>query len=211
MNAGGGPPKMTADEWRTDLDFMAGEMERVHKDLFHKVSRRHYGAAVKRLRERVHLLARHQVIVEIARVVAMVGDAHTTGYLTHCDPAVRFQFYPLPWKRRIRVSGYTSSVRLPKETTWSCTVTSSGLVKQTGPESIFFGSMPRAKSLSIGMSSNPSPSNRPTIILCFRHGGAASSASSMKNPSPALRERGSSQLTRMRDYRTARPYARRRL
>jgi hypothetical protein len=95
MNAGDGPREITAEEWRADLDFMAREMERVHRNLFHKVSRRRFGAALKRLRERVPLLARHQVIVEIARIVAMVGDAHTTVYLRHYDPAVRFHFYPL--------------------------------------------------------------------------------------------------------------------
>src|SRR6059058_346541 len=87
--------EVTPDGWRADLEFMAREMERVHKDLFHKVSRRRFSGAVKRLHERVHLLERPQVIVEIARIVAMVGDAHTTVYLRYYDPAVGFHFYPL--------------------------------------------------------------------------------------------------------------------
>src|SRR5690349_1131039 len=85
----------TAEEWRADLDYMASEMERLHSNLFHSVSRRRFLGAVRRLQARVPALARHQVIVEIARIVAMVGDAHTTVYLRNYDPAVGFHHYPL--------------------------------------------------------------------------------------------------------------------
>ncbi|MFL5735231.1 MAG: hypothetical protein ACJ78Q_18900 [Chloroflexia bacterium] len=84
-----------AGEWRADLAIMASEMERLHSNLFHTVSRRRFLGAVKRLQARVPALDRHRIIVEIARIVALVGDAHTTVYLRHYDPAVEFHFYPL--------------------------------------------------------------------------------------------------------------------
>src|SRR5437764_3694499 len=86
---------MAGGEWRSDLDHIAEEMERLHKNLFHKVSREEFTRSVKHLQERVPSLARHQVIVEIARIVAMVGDAHTCIYLTDHDPALGFHYYPL--------------------------------------------------------------------------------------------------------------------
>lgn len=66
-----------AVKWREDLRFMAGEMQKKHKNLFHTVTREQFDSAVKKLDERIPNLARHQIIVEIARIVAMVGDGHT--------------------------------------------------------------------------------------------------------------------------------------
>jgi hypothetical protein len=50
---------------------------------------------VAALHTRIPALERHEVIVELARIVALIGDAHTTMYLRFYDPAVRFGHYPL--------------------------------------------------------------------------------------------------------------------
>lgn len=67
----------TIEQWRDDLRFMAREMERLHANLYHSVSRETFAAAVAALDAKLPGLQRHEVIVELMRLVAMVGDGHT--------------------------------------------------------------------------------------------------------------------------------------
>ncbi len=87
-------PKTETEKWREDLRYMAEQMPRLHKNLFHTMSREQFDIAVKRLYDRIPLLARHQIIVELARIVAMVEDGHTNLRLAH-DPEVRFHTLPV--------------------------------------------------------------------------------------------------------------------
>jgi tetratricopeptide (TPR) repeat protein len=82
-----------AEKWREDLRFMASEAERRHKNLFHTVTRAEFAAAVRRLDERIPRLARHQIIVELARIMASVGDGHTNVAPTR-DPRIGFRTLP---------------------------------------------------------------------------------------------------------------------
>lgn len=83
-----------AARWREDLRFAAAEMERRHKNLFHTTTRAEFQAAVRRLDERIPRLARHQIITELARIVATVGDGHTNVAPTR-DPKIGFRAYPV--------------------------------------------------------------------------------------------------------------------
>jgi hypothetical protein len=73
---------------------MAEEMPKRHKNLFHTTSRQEFENAVTRLDERIPSLARHQIIVEMARIVARVGDGHTNIAPTR-DPKIGFRTYPI--------------------------------------------------------------------------------------------------------------------
>lgn len=75
-----GLPQMTAEKWREDLRFLAAEMPRVHKNLFHKISKDDFEKAVAHLDARIPSLADHEVGIEIMKLVAMVGDGHTGVY-----------------------------------------------------------------------------------------------------------------------------------
>ena len=85
--------KAEAERWREDLRHMAREMEARHKNLFHTTTRGQFEAAVKRLDERIPALARHQIVVELARIAASVGDGHTNVAPTR-DPKVGFRTLP---------------------------------------------------------------------------------------------------------------------
>ena len=87
-------PPDQARAWRDDLRFMAAEMERTHRNLYHTTSREQFADMVQALDTRIPSLARHQVIVEMAKIVAAVGDGHTNIYPTR-DPKVGFHTMPL--------------------------------------------------------------------------------------------------------------------
>jgi hypothetical protein len=80
--------------WREDLRYMERDMEIFHKNLFHTMSRQQFQTAINGLYERIPQLARHQIIVEMARIAAMVGDGHTILRLAH-DPEIRFHTLPI--------------------------------------------------------------------------------------------------------------------
>lgn len=82
------------ERWREDLRVLAGEMPKLHRNLFHTMTREQFEGAVRRLDERIPSLARHQIIVEMARIVAMVGDGHTNIAPTR-DPKIGFRAYPV--------------------------------------------------------------------------------------------------------------------
>lgn len=87
-------PPDEARAWRSDLHVMAAEMERTHKNLYHAASREEWAAMVAALDAKIPSLERHQVIVEMARIVAAVADGHTNIYPTR-DQKIGFHVLPV--------------------------------------------------------------------------------------------------------------------
>src|SRR6476646_6960223 len=86
--------EMTAEKWREDLRYLATEMPRVHKNMFHSISPEQFNAAVQQLDQRIPTLSRNQILVEFARIVAIVGDGHThLSLLT--DPKADLHAFPI--------------------------------------------------------------------------------------------------------------------
>lgn len=88
---------LTTDEaraWREDLKFMAEQMREKHKNLFHSISPQDFNAKVEALNARIPTLTRAEVIVELAKIVAGVGDGHTNIYPTR-DPKIGFHSLPV--------------------------------------------------------------------------------------------------------------------
>lgn len=70
-------PAVNADDWREDLRHLADGLRREHRNVFHTVSADTFDDAFRSLEDRLPSLLAHEVIVEFARLVAMVGDGHT--------------------------------------------------------------------------------------------------------------------------------------
>lgn len=87
------PPvtKLTPAQWREDLRYFANNMEKTHQNLFHTMKREQFDAAVKQLDERIPSLADHQILIELMRIVAMIGDGHTHVRVTQQFKSI----YPL--------------------------------------------------------------------------------------------------------------------
>src|SRR5262245_55557043 len=83
-----------AEKWRGDLRYMADAMPKYHNNLFHSMTRAQFDALIVDLDKRIPQLARHQIIVEMARIVARVGDGHTNIAPTR-DPKIGFHMLPI--------------------------------------------------------------------------------------------------------------------
>ena len=66
-----------AKKWQEDLRYLAQELPKRHRDLFHTMTREQFETAVKSLDERIPKLSREQMIVELQRIVAMIRDCNT--------------------------------------------------------------------------------------------------------------------------------------
>lgn len=79
--------------WRGDLDFLVRELEYRHPDLYHAVSPARFRASVDSLHARIPRLDDHEIAVELARLLALVGDGHTAVPLA--SDSLGFRRYPV--------------------------------------------------------------------------------------------------------------------
>jgi hypothetical protein len=86
--------QINAKAWQEDLHFLAKELPKRHDNLFHTMMRDSFETAVAELDQRIPALTRHQLIVELARIVALVGDGHSRIDLLD-GPNIGFRRYPL--------------------------------------------------------------------------------------------------------------------
>jgi len=69
--------ELTAQQWQEDLQYLAKELPRRHKNAFHTVSREQFEKSVADLNVQIPNLQSHEIIVGLMRIVASVSDAHT--------------------------------------------------------------------------------------------------------------------------------------
>lgn len=76
------PPADSRDgRWRQDLDYLAGELPRLHGNLFWTMKRDEFAAAIASLEAAIPHLDDDEMAAGIARIVAMANDAHTHVWL----------------------------------------------------------------------------------------------------------------------------------
>ena len=85
---------LTPEQWREDLRIMMAELPRRHRNLYHTTSAETFDSAAKALHTRIPTLARHEIILEMARIVALTGDGHTNISPTR-DAAIGFRTLPV--------------------------------------------------------------------------------------------------------------------
>ncbi|MBX7221067.1 MAG: tetratricopeptide repeat protein [Blastocatellia bacterium] len=91
---GQAPSSQEIESRRADLRFLMTKLREIHKNPYHAVSAAQLEAAEKTLFDRIPTLERHQFIVELMRIVAMIGDGHT-AMAPRFDPAIGFHRLPL--------------------------------------------------------------------------------------------------------------------
>jgi tetratricopeptide (TPR) repeat protein len=71
------PSGLTDQQWREDIDFLAKTVAEKHRHPFDTVARADFDKAVAALRERVPSLADHEIVVGMAKLVALLRDGHS--------------------------------------------------------------------------------------------------------------------------------------
>lgn len=66
------------NQWAADLDFLAKELPARHKNLYFKITPERFQADVAALKARIPKLSRLQFLTDLARLVASIGDSHTS-------------------------------------------------------------------------------------------------------------------------------------
>jgi tetratricopeptide (TPR) repeat protein len=87
-------PQLNGEQWRADLHYFAEQMPKRHKNLFHAMTQEQFTNAVQKLDGEIAVLNRDQIIVGLARIVARVGDGHTS-LSPYYNPSLGFHLYPL--------------------------------------------------------------------------------------------------------------------
>lgn len=83
---------LTADQWREDLRYFAAELPKKHKNAFHFMTREQFETAVKQLNDEIPNLKGQEIYVRFLKIIAMVGDGHTSMQET---AHFNFGMYPL--------------------------------------------------------------------------------------------------------------------
>ena len=65
------------EKWREDLRYLAKELPRRHKNVYHSISKAQFKRAIAKLDEAIPSLKDHEIIVGMRRILGMVGDTHT--------------------------------------------------------------------------------------------------------------------------------------
>ncbi len=91
-------PQLTAAEWHADVNFLAEEIPKRHKNLFHRMKREEFEFAVKQLHDRIPQMSNDEIVVGVMKIVAMVGDGHT--YVSRRGSSFQTNYYyPLNFYR----------------------------------------------------------------------------------------------------------------
>jgi hypothetical protein len=85
--------KMTPAKWLEDLEFLAREYPKKHRNLFHTVSREQFEKEVNSLKNKLPNISNNEVAVEFAKIGAVIGGGHTEISLTRSVPG--FSMFPI--------------------------------------------------------------------------------------------------------------------
>jgi hypothetical protein len=65
------------NKWRQDLSFLASELPKRHKNLFHRISKAEWEDLLGGLDKQIPLLSDEEIVLSMGRIVSRVGDGHT--------------------------------------------------------------------------------------------------------------------------------------
>jgi hypothetical protein len=86
--------ELSDSHWRDDLDHLVDSLRRQHRNLHHTTSSDAFDRAVRMLRGRIPFVEGNRVVVELARLVASIGDGHTVLGLSDIPGFRRYPIVP---------------------------------------------------------------------------------------------------------------------
>ena len=88
------PDTVEVRQWREDIALLRKEMPQIHANLFHTMTREQFDSSLNSIEKHLPRFARHQVIVELMKLSALVGDGHTRVSPWR-DTAIAFHQLPI--------------------------------------------------------------------------------------------------------------------
>lgn len=73
--------RLTADQWREDIRFLAQELPKRHKNAFHTLSREEFERRVRALTDQASNASDLEMKAGIVRLMAAIGDTETGGWI----------------------------------------------------------------------------------------------------------------------------------
>ncbi|MBU5485831.1 peptidase S41 [Clostridium sp. MSJ-11] len=67
-----------SDAWEKDIEYLHKTLPKKHKDLFFKIDEKEFDNKMENLKASVDKMNDEEIIVEIQKILASIGDAHTT-------------------------------------------------------------------------------------------------------------------------------------
>lgn len=69
---------LTPNQWHDDLDYLKRKLPQLHKNAFHTISKAQFHQSVDNLKEKSNHLIDIDMAIELSRLMASIGDAHTS-------------------------------------------------------------------------------------------------------------------------------------
>ena len=67
-------------KWQEDIDYLASELPQRHKNLFFQLPETDFKKEIQKLKDGLLDISDEEIIWRLSRIVALIGDAHTTVY-----------------------------------------------------------------------------------------------------------------------------------
>lgn len=71
------PSRLELNKWIEDVEYLRTELPKKHLNAFHSISKDSFNNLCIRLEQRARYLPEHEIILELRKVLAAIGDGHT--------------------------------------------------------------------------------------------------------------------------------------
>lgn len=71
------PVRPTENVWIQDVNYFSKELKKRHKNLFYNVPKDTFESKIEKLKDSVYRLQNYEIVVELMKIITLVGDAHT--------------------------------------------------------------------------------------------------------------------------------------
>jgi hypothetical protein len=85
--------RQSKDKWREDLRFLAAELPKKHKNAFNRISKEQWESSVAALDARISEMADEEIILALSRIVAQIGDGHTSLGWARLFPRLPIRYF----------------------------------------------------------------------------------------------------------------------
>ncbi|MFT8350890.1 hypothetical protein [Clostridium saccharoperbutylacetonicum] len=104
--------ELTLDKWIEDINYLENNLAKNHINVYHKLNKEEYNKKFEDLKTEVLKLNDYEIKFKLARIVASIGDAHTSLNVNSQDNDTKIYPFGLAWfGNRLRVCAIDKSYK----------------------------------------------------------------------------------------------------